>query len=168
MFTCIHLYLIYLCLKCSFNIHFSFSYCSGMIMKEVYLRKLTHKNFAKITSVEELSYSIRNVVGETSRELLRKIKRNLMIFTSVTSHLMYNETCLNNQLLPVYTSKSYKSLLCWLPLREVTFMRWFFYWFNQFFLFNIWGDTSRPKYSWKAALVWKVSNGHSFYFNFWK
>ena len=66
-----------------------------MIMKEVYLRKLTNKNFAKMTSVEELSYSIRNVVDDTSKELFRRKERNMMRFTSVTSHLVYNETCLN-------------------------------------------------------------------------
>ena len=104
MFTCIHLYLIYLGLNYSFNIHISFSYGSGMIMNEVYLRKLTNKNLAKITSVEELSYSIRNVVLDTSREIFRRIERNLMKFTSVTSHLMYKETCFNNQLLPIYTN----------------------------------------------------------------
>ena len=46
-------------------------------------------------SVEELSYSMRNVVDEASREWSRRIERNLMRFTIVTAHLMYNKTFLN-------------------------------------------------------------------------
>ena len=69
-----------------------------MVMKEVYLRKLTNKNFAKMTSVKELSCSKQNVIDETSKELFRRLEINLMRFTSVTSHLMYNETCLYSRL----------------------------------------------------------------------
>ena len=67
-------------------------------------RKLTlNKSFA-MDQTDDLSRNILNLCSEFTKELYRKLEKCLLKLTANSSHLSFNETCLNNRLLPIFTN----------------------------------------------------------------
>ena len=63
------------------------------------LRKLTlNKSFAM-----DQTDDILNLCSECTKELYRKMEKCLLKLTTISSHLSFNEACLNNRLLPIFT-----------------------------------------------------------------
>ena len=52
----------------------------------------------------ELSFSVLNACSEEQKSKFRLCERNLLKITCISSHLSFNETCVNNNLLPTYTN----------------------------------------------------------------
>ena len=48
---------------------------------------------------DDLSHQILNLCNDEIREKYRKVERNILKITGLTSHLLFNETCLNRQII---------------------------------------------------------------------
>ena len=53
---------------------------------------------------EEYSFNILNTCEEGLKVCFRTVERNLLKITALTSNLCFNETCLNNKILSIYTN----------------------------------------------------------------
>ena len=72
----------------------------GMNMEEVSSESSPPSNIPS----DQLSYSILNNCSVQIRTAYRNCERMLLRITSVASHLSFNETCVNNDILPIYTN----------------------------------------------------------------
>ena len=57
-----------------------------------------------MSAENELSYSILNLCDDGSKEIFKSLEKNVVKLTMHNSHLSFNETALNNCLLPNYTN----------------------------------------------------------------
>ena len=65
-------------------------------------RKLAEKT--KMSAESELSYSILNICGDGPKEIFKILEKNVVKLTMHNSRLSFNETALNNCLLPNYAN----------------------------------------------------------------
>ena len=75
----------------------------SMNMDEAYIRKLAKLNIRGILT-KWFSFTI---LRHSSREFIqffRKIEKLLIKINKLKGHLSFNDTCLNNSLLPIYTN----------------------------------------------------------------
>ena len=72
-----------------------------MIMVIVINRKLAEN---KYRMSEELSFSILNSCSADVKNVYKNIEKISIKIVAVNSHQSFNETCLNNNLLPIYTN----------------------------------------------------------------
>ena len=64
----------------------------------------------------ELSFSVLNACSDEQKSKFRLCERTLLKITCISSHLSFNETCVNNNLLPTYTN-IYVYIFAWIGSR---------------------------------------------------
>ena len=68
----------------------------------LYRKLAINKYFSKMS--QELSFSILNSCSMDVKNVYRKVENSLVNIVKISSHLCFNETCVNNNILPTYTN----------------------------------------------------------------